>query len=429
MTLIQIIRKYLFISMLAILLLGCISHFFIFRFFINYSTDHMLNDQRKKIEHYVAAHDTLSLATTLVLEPARIEKRQISASEKYPYEIYKDTVMYSEVSGTFTPYRQLYFVVSYKDETHLVNINQPVMVSNDLLYAIISSLLILFILFIAFTYIIGYLLKKNIWSPLNKNLQRLYDYDLKANTKLSLQNSNIKEFDDINNVIMRMVKKINEDYENYRLFTEDASHEMQTPLSIIKSKLDMLLQHESLKNDAKQLQVINSLSRTVIRLSKLNKSLLLITRINNDQYKDKSPVRIDNMIESYLIDLGELIQAKKLDTNYKIEPCEVYINPALSEILISNLLSNAIKHSIPGGKMEITLTDSSLAISNSCEVGKTDIDLFKRMAVAQNRSGESSGLGLNIVKSICDKNNFDVHYSYPEKNVFRISVLFKYITS
>jgi len=385
----------------------------------------MLNDQRKKIENYVATFDTLSLATTLVLQPPRIEKRQISDEKKYPYEMFRDTVLYSEVSGTFTPYRQLFFVVSYKGESHLVNVNQPVMVSNDLLYAIMSSLLILVILFIFFTYIIGYLLKKNIWSPLNKNLRKLHDYDLKANTKLQLQNSDIKEFDDINKVIMRMVKKINADYENYRLFTEDASHEMQTPLSIIKSKLEILMQHKALKEDTKQLQAINSMLRTITRLSRINKSLLLITKINNDQYKDKKIVRIDRLIESYLADFDELMQIKGLNVSYKTETCTIYLNSMLAEMLVSNLLSNAIKHNTEGGEISILLNKDSLTITNNCISDETKTDLFNRM-VRRERSDDSSGLGLNIVKSICEKNNIDISYDYSRKKIFRIRLVFEY---
>lgn len=424
MTLIRIIRKYLIVSMLVVLIVGCISHFFIFRFFINYSTDHMLNDQRKKIENYVSTYDTLSLATTLVLEPPRIEKKELFDKEEYPYEMFKDTVLYSEITGTFTPYRQLFFVVSYKNERHLININQPVMVSNDLLYAIVTSLLILVILFLIFTYVISYLLKKNIWHPLNENLQKLQDYDLKANTKLSLQNSNIKEFDDINDVIMKMVRKINEDYENYRLFTEDASHEMQTPLSIIKSKLEILLQNQVSEGNIKQLQTIDTMSRAVVRLSKLNKSLLLITKINNNQYGDKKTIELDRLIESYLIDFEELMQVKGLKLNYKLEPCKIYIDPALSEILISNLLSNAIRHNIEGGRIDVLLDESLLTISNDCQPNNTDKDLFNRM-VRRNNSDESSGLGLNIVKSICEKNNMEATYDYPQENTFRIRIFFK----
>ena len=173
MSLIKLIRKYLFISILVVLLIGSVSHYLIFRFFIHYSSDRMLKDQKTKIENYIAQNDTLPLASTLVLKPARIEVEAIEASGSFPDEMYRDTVMYSEDTGTFTPYRQLFFTVSYKDERHLITINQPTVISNDLFYAIVTSLLLLFALFVLFTYVIEYLLKKNVWSPLNYNLQKL----------------------------------------------------------------------------------------------------------------------------------------------------------------------------------------------------------------------------------------------------------------
>lgn len=424
MTLIKLIRKYLIIGSVLVLLIGCISHFLIFRFFIHYSTDQVLIDQQKKVENYVAKHDTLPLLWKAVLQPLRIERKQISDPDGYPPRQFKDTLLYSEETGSITPYRQLYFVVSYKQEHHLININQPTVITNDLFYAIVSSLLILVILLILFTYIIGYLLKKNIWKPLNVNLNKLHDYDLKGNTVLTLKNLDIKEFDEINNVIMRMVDKINADYENSRIFTEDASHEMQTPLSIIKSKLDLLMQDKSLENNPEQAQAVLAMLRAVSRLSNLNKSLLLISKINNDQFEEKTDVDIRSLLEAYLQDFEELIVAKKLTVSADLTDCNCYMNSNLSEILISNLLSNAIRHNVISGSIEVILKNRSLIISNtSAEETDRSVNLFERL-IRRGQLNESSGLGLNIVKSICEKNGFTVTYDYPEPCVFRIQISF-----
>lgn len=427
MSLITLIRKYLFYSILVVLLIGCISHYLIFRFFIHYSSDLMLKDQKAKIENYIARNDTLPLATTLILEPARIGEKRINKDQLMEKELFKDTIMYSEETGAFIPYRQLYFTVSYKDkeEHHLININQPTIISNDLFYAIASSLLILLVLFILFTYIIEYLLKKNIWEPLNYNLQQLHKYDLKGNSVLKLKDPEIKEFIELNKVIMRMIDKINADYENSRFFTEDASHEMQTPLSIIKSKTDLLMQHASLMEDEENGKSIAAIARAVSRLSRLNKSLLLITKINNNQYEDKENIRMDKLLEIYLDDLEELFETKNLTLKKKIQPCTLYLNHNLAEILISNFLNNAIRHNVPQGWVEICLNESELIISNTCSgLKKENINLFNRITF-HNKTEDSLGLGLNIVKSICDKNEFDIRYDYPEKNIFRITVTFR----
>lgn len=425
MSLIKLIRKYLIISIIVVLLIGCISHFLIFRFFIHYSNDQMLLDQKARLENYIAENDTLPLAATLVLKPARIEEYAIEDVDVLHKNVFKDTIMYSEETGTFTPYRQLHFTVSYGNKYHLININQPTMISNDLFYAIVSSLLLLLVLFILFTYVIEHLLKKNIWQPLNYNLQKLHEYDLKANTILELRNPNIKEFDEINEVILRMVDKINKDYENSRLFTEDASHEMQTPLSIIKSKLDLLVQNSQLMQDQENEKSIKAISRAVSRLSKLNKSLLLITKINNDQYEKKEDIQLDELLKLYLTDLEELFEAKNLTLTVDIQPCLLHIDSALANILVSNLLSNSIRHNLANGRINIYLDSSRLQISNTCNSEfKGSADLFNRMTF-HNRSENSLGLGLNIVKSICDKNEFKIEYDYPEKDTFCISIEFK----
>ena len=424
MSLIKLIRKYLFISILAVLLIGCVSHYLIFRFFIHYSSDQMLKDQKAKIENYITQNDTLPLAPTLVLRPARIEVETIEASGLFPDEMYRDTVMYSEETGTFTPYRQLFFTAFYKNEHHLININQPTVIRNDLFYAIVTSLLLLLVLFVLFTYVIEYLLKKNVWSPLNYNLRKLHEYDLKANAVLQLKKPGIKEFDEMNEVILRMVDKINADYENSRLFTEDASHEMQTPLSIIKSKMDLLMQNPLLMLDKDNEHSVRAISRAVSRLSRMNKSLLLITRINNNQYEEKENIRLDKHLAVYLNDLEELFEAKQLTVKTVVSPCLLFMNSNLAEILLSNLLSNAIRHNLPQGWIDLFLDNSRFVISNTCKGGlKSEANLFNRITF-HNKSEESSGLGLNIVRSICDKNEFHIRYDYPEDEVFRITIVF-----
>lgn len=422
MSLVKVIRRYLFISILAVFLLGCISHFFIFRHFIHYSNDKTLHEQRARIESYIHKNDTLPLAPTLVLKPARIEVRDTNAPREK--EVLKDTVLYSEETGTFTPYRQLYFTAEYGGKYHLITLNQPSVASGGLFYAIISSLVVLLVLLMLFTYVIEYLLKKSIWRPLDNNLQKLALYDLKANTVLELEDSGIEEFDRLNDMIRRMVDKINADYDNSRLFTEDASHEMQTPLSIIKSKLDLLLQSTAITGDPANERALQAVSRAVLRLSRLNRSLLLITRINNNQYSERQDIHLDEKLRDYLCDLTEILEDKSLTLTVDILPCSLFINPDLAEILLSNLMGNAVRHNLRDGSISVRLNPAGLSIENTCEPGThRGENLFNRITF-HNRSKESLGLGLNIVKSICDANGFDIRYEYPEDNRFRITVAF-----
>lgn len=418
MNLIQLVRRNAIITMFLVVLIGSVSHFFIFRYFIHYSTDQVLSEYKQRIINYITLNDTLPLANELILQPARIEVQSITNIHQYPAEIHKDTLLYSEMTGSFTPYRQLYFPINYKNRSFLVNINQPTMESDDLFYAVVASLLILFTLSLLFVYITSYSLKRSVWRPLNKNLKKLRAYGLRANSVLQLEKSDIQEFDEQNEVIMKMVDKINEDYENSRIFSENASHEMQTPLSIIKSKIDLLLQENVPEEE--RISNLVAMSRATTRLSRLNRSLLLLTKINNDHFQDKEQLNISSMIESYLFDLSELIESKKITLTSNIEPYTLNISPILAEVLVSNILSNSIKHNIENGKIDISLKSGLLTIENNCELPDNTENLFYRHNRPQSRSNakNSTGLGMSIIKSICDKNEFKVKYVFKEGNVF-----------
>lgn len=419
MRLFHVIRKYLLLTLFSIMILGGVSIFFIFKIFIHQSTDQILYEYKTRIENYVALNDTMIEFTTSVIQPQRVEQRIINPTDNYPLGI-KDTLLYNENSGAFLPYRQLYFTIEYKNRLHLVNVNQQTFEFGDLLYVLIGSILALFLLFFVFTYLVDFYLKKKVWSPFNDTLEKLDDYDLEIGRNLSLTNSGIKEFDKLNEVVNKMVGKINSDYENTKNFSEDISHEMQTPLAIIKSRIDIIRQQHTLDKDS--IVSLSVISNAVSRLSNLNKSLLLLTKIRNDQFQDIVKVNVKQVITDFLENIEELIEAKAITVDIACDDLFIDMDLTLSDILISNLLVNAIRHNTNEGFVKIQLSDDKLIIENSCLPQENKENLFDRMV--SNKSKDSIGLGLNLVKSICDKNGFDVSYSFPMDRVFRIEIIF-----
>lgn len=419
MRLFHVIRKYLLLTLFSIMILGGVSIFFIFKIFIHQSTDQILYEYKTRIENYVALNDTMIEFTTSVIQPQRVEQRIINPTDNYPLGI-KDTLLYNENSGAFLPYRQLYFTIEYKNRLHLVNVNQQTFEFGDLLYVLIGSILALFLLFFVFTYLVDFYLKKKVWSPFNDTLEKLDDYDLEIGRNLSLTNSGIKEFDKLNEVVNKMVGKINSDYENTKNFSEDISHEMQTPLAIIKSRIDIIRQQHTLDKDS--IVSLSVISNAVSRLSNLNKSLLLLTKIRNDQFQDIVKVNVKQVITDFLENIEELIDAKAITVDIACDDLFIDMDLTLSDILISNLLVNAIRHNTNEGFVKIQLSDDKLIIENSCLPQENKENLFDRMV--SNKSKDSIGLGLNLVKSICDKNGFDVSYSFPMDRVFRIEIIF-----
>lgn len=423
MNLFQVIRRYLVLTLLAVFIIGCLSIYFIFKIFIHQSADQILYEYKDRIENYIALNDTLILFKSSLQIPQRIESYVITNPQDYREGI-KDTLMYNEGTGYFQAYRQLSFVAGYRGKSHLVIINQPSIEMDDLLYIILGSLFSIFILFLMFTYLIDFYLKKKAWAPFYKTLSTLNNYDIEKELgkEIKLDNSNIKEFDMLNHALRRMVSKINYDYENMKMFSEDISHEMQTPLAIIKSKIEILRQERL--GEKEYLESLMVISRSTTRLSKLNSSLLLLTKITNDQFRTTQSIDLSKTLDQQLLALEELIDIKRIKLETNISKSIQPINDILLDILISNLLNNAIRHNVENGFLKITLDQEKLEIENSCDEVEIDQipNLFDRLVSL--KKVDSTGLGLSIVKSICEKSNITISYKYMDVNVFRILLNF-----
>ena len=118
------------------------------------------------------------------------------------------------------------------------------------------------------------------------------------------------------------MEKIRTDFVNLKEFTENASHEIQTPLAIIKSKLEMVLQDKSL-ND-KQYQQIQAAFESTIRLSKLNEALLLLSRIENQQFVGQKEIDFCLLLQTRVQYLEELFDLKKIEVTMQLNSSSRY---------------------------------------------------------------------------------------------------------
>ena len=208
-----------------------------------------------------------------------------------------------------------------------------------------------------------------------------------------------------------MTDKIHIDYLQQKEFTENASHEMQTPLAVIKANLTQLMQSTTLsESDMNNLQTIEN---TTKKMASLNKALILLSKIENNQFKENELIPINKIINKVVNNFADLIEVKniKLKLNLKDE-LQITINPTLAEILLSNLVQNAIRHNVNGGIINIDLMQNKLIISNSGEALTINSnELFTRFK-KNDASKDSLGLGLAIVKSICNIYQLNIVYSY-----------------
>lgn len=307
------------------------------------------------------------------------------------------------------PHRKLSTIQKIKDKTYKIEIFDVIVESDDIFTGVFQSQTRLFIILGTVLVVSSFLVSTWLFRPFNVTLQAIKNFRLNDSKDLSLGKTNTKEFKELNAILSNMIEKNKDDYKNLKEFSENASHEMQTPLAVAKGKIELLLQSKNL--DQEQLQLINSSYEAIDHLSKMSRALGLLTKIENNEFTDLKEINISEKVKTSIYDFQELFELKKIEISHSLED-KVYVksDPVLIQILIINLFQNAIRHNITNGNIKINLTKDYLKISNTGNPLKTSSEtLFKRFK-KDNQSGETIGLGLAIIKKICDVNNFDITY-------------------
>lgn len=259
---------------------------------------------------------------------------------------------------------------------------------------------------------VGLIVSNRLFSPFRKTLQRIKNFKLQDKEPIEAEETNVREFDDLNKFVEQMTKKAVSDYRNLKEFAENASHELQTPLSIAKGKLELLTETDL---SPKQYQYVDDSQRAIKKLSRLSESLALLAKIENYEFSETEEVNLTDLVSDSLRSFDEFIKLNGLSVKTNLEKnVSVEIHPVLADILWTNLFQNAVKHNIDDGEINIELTDNYLEIANT---GKPiDIDpetLFERFKKGD-QSTRSIGLGLSIIKQICEQNGFDITYQYED---------------
>jgi signal transduction histidine kinase len=197
---------------------------------------------------------------------------------------------------------------------------------------------------------------------------------------------------------------------------------MQTPLAVIRSKIDLLLQSDSLQE--RELKYILNIEDASQKLARLHQSLLLLAKIENRQFNKSGQVDIGNILHKKASELADLFIAKKLTVKFDLRPAAIFMNPHLAEILAGNLLTNALRYTPGDGTVVITLNDNSLSVSNTAANGCLEKDKVFRRFYKADEGQEGTGLGLAIIKEICVLEGFDAGYNF-ENGMHIFSIYFK----
>jgi len=331
---------------------------------------------------------------------------------------FSDTVLIA--NEKYMLYRKLAFSYSQNEQDYKVSILLSQSESDKLIMKIVIMNVGFAMLFFLIMFFVNRRSVRNALTVFYSTIRKLEDFEVNQTTTLSLDTAEIEEVKKLNQVFEKMSAQIRQDFISQKEYTENVSHELQTPLAIISSKADELMQADNLSKE--QMEQLALLLETTNRLSKINQALIFLTKIDNRFYTEGSTFSLNDLIKEKLSLFKDAIQDKNIKLKLDLlDITHVYMNPYLAETLIINLIKNAIVHNENGGILRITLNNQTLSIANSgSPLSFDEKDIFKRFT-RSNENKKSLGIGLSIVQRICDLYAFNIAYSYADEHQFKIN--------
>lgn len=308
--------------------------------------------------------------------------------------------------------RSLVFTYLLKDQNYRITISTPLEGIHSMTRIILLINIVTFFAILLIIVLISRLLLSRLWKPFYQSLQLVSNFKVDKNQGLRFPETDIEEFGTMIHHFQQATNNATRDYRQLKEFTENASHEIQTPLATIRSKLDLLAQQEDLSET--QSEILQDTFSAVTRLTRLNQSLLLLAKIENDQFEGRTKLDFEEKLQVKISQFQELWQNSEIHCDVVLHKSEIVAHQDLVDILLNNILSNATRHNVPGGIIRIELNEKALTVSNTGQLKALDEDkLFSRF-YKESEKAEHNGLGLSIVRQICDSNQVKVTYQFAE---------------
>lgn len=297
-----------------------------------------------------------------------------------------------------------------------LDLEEDIMKGVMLQFGLISA-----VLGVAFVVVLRFVSGK-LWRPFDDTLRKVEAFRLEKGEVPAFPVTTTKEFERLNIAVGRLMENNVRSYKSQKEFTENASHELQTPLAILQGKLELLLQQPDLTEG--QAVVIQDMFATLKRMTQLNRSLLLLARIDNRQYRQEERVDLVSEVTDMVPSLRLLAGGITIETDFQVKALSLTCNRILLESMINNLVVNAVRHNRPGGFVRVSLGGNHLAVANSSDEPPLNPALIFRRFYRPTPKTKGNGLGLAIVKAICDYHGWRIMYRH-NKDIHRFEVQFK----
>lgn len=347
----------------------------------------------------------------------------ISEEEGRHYrQVFYDATVYIELEDEDEPVRVMCTAFRMPDgQYYELKLMISILERDDMVEAMLWYLGALFLLFLICTSIGIQLVLKGVFRPLHRLLDWLHCIQPGKEVPPLDNPTKIREFRQLSDAALDMGNRSYKAYEEQKQFIENASHELQTPLAIVRGKVELLAESEGMTEQ--QMEQLDEIYATLGRAVKLNKSLLLLSRIENGQYTEMEDVSVDEILDELLPDLMDIYEHKQVRLIRKREeqPFIIRCNHSLAQILVSNLVKNSLLHNREGGELQVLTTPTSLVIKNTGDVPLDGEKLFRRFYHGMDGKKDSTGLGLAIARSIALSSPLKLTYEWQDgMHTFRL---------
>ncbi|TDO24206.1 sensor histidine kinase [Pedobacter duraquae] len=395
-------------SIFVLVITGVLYYLFIHLILTN-KLDRDLAVEENEIRQYTSTYQKLPLPASYLDQQVSYKKLLANAPvvRDFSYTTYVDPKEKETEPG-----RSLVTSVRLNGKLIEVTITKSRVESEDLVRIILLITLGVTIIVLISLFLINRFVLNRLWKPFYVTLDGMRNFEVAKTDTIIAEPTRIDEFNELNTSANAMAEKVRQDYKELKSFTDNASHEMMTPLAVINSKLDSLLQTESFTEY--QGALLEDIYHATGRLSRLHQSLLLLAKIENNLISDAQEIDLKDMISGKIRQFKELFERDNLQINADLSEKKIQMSRYLADILLNNLFSNAVRHNIPGGQIWISLSAETLTISNTGKETRFQNRLFDRFS--KSNESEGMGLGLAISKQICNLYGFEISYDQKQHN-------------
>lgn len=398
-----------------ILIFASVLYYFLLHFILVQQIDDDLNIEKKEISAYVLSYHTLP-----EIVPSEDEVTAYNLIKQKTNESLRTIDM--TIGGETEMYRVIGFSEVANGNTYRIEVAKSLENTEKIIRLVILITIVMIIVLLLTSFVLNRIVLRKLWEPFHHTMKTIQAYRIGQKDLPKFEPTRIEEFQLLNNTLTESVARNESDYSTLKSFTENASHEMQTPVAVLRTKMDSLIQDESLTSS--QSAIVQEAYTALQKLARINKSLLLLTKIENRQFDHKEVVDAEKIINEKISFFQEIVEKKNIHIQFsKTSDTLLTMNAGLADILFNNLLSNSIKYTKSSGEITIILSAGAIEFCN----GPATLPLPEKIIFDRfYKSGEEPdqhGLGLAIVKEICHTSGLEIRYFFRKgEHVFKITI-------